>query len=104
MRGEDLQGLNLEDLKRLERVLEVGLARVLQTKVFNSLFFQITIITLIKYFSLEILHITCVFNLLVSSIFLQENKIMSEINALELKVILFSCIIVASVLLRIISI
>ncbi|XP_022131965.1 MADS-box protein JOINTLESS [Momordica charantia] len=46
MRGEDLQGLNLEDLKQLERVLEVGLARVLHTK---------------------------------------EQKIMSEISALELK-------------------
>lgn len=32
MRGEDLQGLNLEDLKQLERLLEVGLTRVLQTK------------------------------------------------------------------------
>ncbi|XP_023537833.1 MADS-box protein SVP-like isoform X3 [Cucurbita pepo subsp. pepo] len=32
MRGEDLQGLNLEDLKQLEGVLEVGLDRVLQTK------------------------------------------------------------------------
>ncbi|XP_022951349.1 MADS-box protein SVP-like isoform X1 [Cucurbita moschata] len=32
MRGEDLQGLNLEDLKQLEGVLEVGLARVIQTK------------------------------------------------------------------------
>lgn len=35
MRGEDLQGLNLEDLKQLEGVLEVGLDRVLQTKVSN---------------------------------------------------------------------
>uniref|UniRef100_A0A0A0LRV6 K-box domain-containing protein n=1 Tax=Cucumis sativus TaxID=3659 RepID=A0A0A0LRV6_CUCSA len=32
MRGEDLQGLNLEDLKQLERKLEVGLTRVLHTK------------------------------------------------------------------------
>ncbi|KAA0065090.1 MADS-box protein SVP isoform X1 [Cucumis melo var. makuwa] len=46
MRGEDLQGLNLEDLKQLERKLEVGLTRVLHTK---------------------------------------EKKIMSEIDALELK-------------------
>ncbi|XP_038886182.1 MADS-box protein JOINTLESS-like isoform X1 [Benincasa hispida] len=46
MRGEDLQGLNLEDLKQLERMLEVSLTRVLHTK---------------------------------------EEKIMSEINALEFK-------------------
>ncbi|XP_031391268.1 MADS-box protein SVP-like [Punica granatum] len=32
MRGEDLQGLNLEELKQLEKMLEAGLHRVLQTK------------------------------------------------------------------------
>ena len=41
MRGEDLQGLNLEDLKQLERKLEVGLTRVLHTKVSNSFFFSL---------------------------------------------------------------
>ncbi|XP_008444932.1 MADS-box protein JOINTLESS isoform X2 [Cucumis melo] len=51
MRGEDLQGLNLEDLKQLERKLEVGLTRVLHTK---------------------------------------EKKIMSEIDALELKMLRLS--------------
>uniref|UniRef100_A0A5B7BE09 Putative SVP-like MADS-box protein n=1 Tax=Davidia involucrata TaxID=16924 RepID=A0A5B7BE09_DAVIN len=32
MRGEDLQGLNLEELHQLERILKAGLSRVLQTK------------------------------------------------------------------------
>nr|WRO64895.1 short vegetative phase [Uncaria rhynchophylla] len=32
MKGEDLQGLNIEELQQLERVLEAGLTRVLQTK------------------------------------------------------------------------
>ncbi|KAJ4832832.1 hypothetical protein Tsubulata_001907 [Turnera subulata] len=32
MRGEDLQGLNLEELQKLEKTLEVGLSRVLETK------------------------------------------------------------------------
>lgn len=33
MRGEDLQGLNIEELQQLEKMLEVGLSRVLETKV-----------------------------------------------------------------------
>ncbi|KAJ8762586.1 hypothetical protein K2173_008025 [Erythroxylum novogranatense] len=32
MRGEDLHGLNIEELHRLEKQLEVGLTRVLETK------------------------------------------------------------------------
>nr|XP_023914833.1 MADS-box protein SVP-like isoform X1 [Quercus suber] len=32
MRGEDLQGLNLDDLLKLEKVLEAGLTRVLESK------------------------------------------------------------------------
>lgn len=32
-RGEDLQGLNLEELQQLEKKLEAGLRRVLETKV-----------------------------------------------------------------------
>ncbi|XP_010530248.1 PREDICTED: MADS-box protein AGL24-like [Tarenaya hassleriana] len=32
LRGEDLQGLNLEDLHRLEKLLESGLGRVLEKK------------------------------------------------------------------------
>lgn len=32
MRGEDLQGLNIEDLQQLEKMLESGLGRVLETK------------------------------------------------------------------------
>ncbi|KAF9687386.1 hypothetical protein SADUNF_Sadunf02G0088200 [Salix dunnii] len=32
MRGEDLQGLNIEDLQQLEKMLEAGLSRVLETK------------------------------------------------------------------------
>lgn len=33
MRGEDLQGLNIEELQQLEKMLESGLARVIETKV-----------------------------------------------------------------------
>lgn len=33
MRGEDLHGLNIEELQQLEKMLEVGLSRVLETKV-----------------------------------------------------------------------
>ncbi|OWM71331.1 hypothetical protein CDL15_Pgr011460 [Punica granatum] len=32
MREDDIQGLNLEELHKLEKILEVGLSRVLQTK------------------------------------------------------------------------
>nr|WGH28765.1 short vegetative phase [Mangifera indica] len=32
MRGEDLQGLNIEELQQLEKMLESGLARVIETK------------------------------------------------------------------------
>ncbi|KAJ9146521.1 hypothetical protein P3X46_028776 [Hevea brasiliensis] len=32
MRGENLQGLNLEELQQLEKLLEAGLTRVLETK------------------------------------------------------------------------
>ncbi|KAE8731286.1 MADS-box protein AGL24 [Hibiscus syriacus] len=33
MRGEDLQGLNIDELQRLEKLVESGVARVLETKV-----------------------------------------------------------------------
>ncbi|KAL3514267.1 hypothetical protein ACH5RR_026984 [Cinchona calisaya] len=32
MKGEDLQGLNIDELQQLEKVLEAGLTRVIQTK------------------------------------------------------------------------
>ncbi|KAM7260218.1 hypothetical protein ACFE04_015959 [Oxalis oulophora] len=32
LRGEELQGLNIEDLQRLEKILETGLTRVMETK------------------------------------------------------------------------
>ncbi|WRX14671.1 Transcription factor [Theobroma cacao] len=35
LRGEELQGLNLEELKHLEKLLEAGLSRVTETKVFE---------------------------------------------------------------------
>lgn len=38
MRGEDLQGLNIEELQQLEKMLESGLGRVLETKVCIFLF------------------------------------------------------------------
>lgn len=33
MRGEELQGLNIEELQQLEKALEAGLSRVIGTKV-----------------------------------------------------------------------
>ena len=33
MRGEELQGLNFDDLQQLEKMLETGLSRVIATKV-----------------------------------------------------------------------
>ena len=33
MRGEELQGLNIEELQQLEKALEAGLTRVIETKV-----------------------------------------------------------------------
>lgn len=34
MRGEELQGLNVEELQQLERSLESGLSRVIERKVY----------------------------------------------------------------------
>ncbi|KAI9177606.1 hypothetical protein LWI28_017229 [Acer negundo] len=39
MRGEELQGLNLEELKKLEKSLEGGLRCVDETKVYDLFFF-----------------------------------------------------------------
>ena len=33
MKGEDFQGLNMDDLLKLEKALETGLKRVIETKV-----------------------------------------------------------------------
>lgn len=33
MKGEDLQGLDLNELQKLEKTLETGLNRVIETKV-----------------------------------------------------------------------
>lgn len=33
LRGEELQGLNIEELQRLEKSLEAGLSRVMEKKV-----------------------------------------------------------------------
>lgn len=33
MRGEELQGLNIEELQQLEKSLEIGLSRVIERKV-----------------------------------------------------------------------
>jgi len=37
MRGEELQGLNIEELQQLEKALESGLTRVIETKVVKNL-------------------------------------------------------------------
>lgn len=36
-RGEDLDGLSFEDLQQLEKSLEVGLSRIIETKVYASI-------------------------------------------------------------------
>ena len=36
MKGEELEELGIEELKQLEKLLEIGLNRVLETKVRNS--------------------------------------------------------------------
>ncbi|KAL1126476.1 hypothetical protein V6Z11_A13G114100 [Gossypium hirsutum] len=33
MRGEELHGLNIEELQQLEKSLEIGLSRVMEKKV-----------------------------------------------------------------------
>lgn len=35
MRGEELHGLNIEELQQLEKSLEIGLSRVMEKKVFG---------------------------------------------------------------------
>lgn len=39
MKGEELQELNMEELMRLEKSLEGGLSRVVQTKVSDIIYF-----------------------------------------------------------------
>lgn len=36
MRGEELQGLNIEELQKLEKALEAGLTRVIEKKVLKT--------------------------------------------------------------------
>lgn len=36
MRGEELQGLNVEELQQLEKALEAGLTHVIETKVVKN--------------------------------------------------------------------
>jgi len=45
MRGEELEGLSVEELQQLEKNLEAGLHRVLQTKVW-----QLSVILLLSGF------------------------------------------------------
>lgn len=45
MRGEELQGLNIEELQKLEKSLESGLSRVMEKKVsYVTIFYIIGII------------------------------------------------------------
>jgi len=37
MRGEELQGLDIEELQQLEKALETGLTRVIETKVVKKI-------------------------------------------------------------------
>lgn len=44
MRGEELQGLNIEQLQQLEKSLEVGLSRVIEKKVHEHFFFLLSLV------------------------------------------------------------
>lgn len=78
MRGEDLQGLNIEELQQLEKMLESGLGRVLETKVCIYFYFYCKL-------SIYIYHDSC----RCSHEFYfpyQSERIMNEISSLERKV------------------
>lgn len=81
MRGEELQGLNIEELQQLEKVLEVGLCCVLETKVGFHLRPYIT--------TYRFLFCNNEFFFF----FFQGERIMNEISTLERKVrmLLISC-------------
>lgn len=84
MRGEDLQGLNLDDLVKLEKVLETGLNRVLESKVCAkftcSLSFCVCVRIKLSLHGLNEHKLTWNF------LYFQEEKIMNEISTLEKKV------------------
>ncbi|XP_040862063.1 MADS-box protein SVP-like isoform X3 [Glycine max] len=75
LRGEDLQGLNIEELQQLERSLETGLGRVIEKKVFNNCIFcsvRHSIIYLMTFYDENLFAF-------------QGEKIMSEITDLQRK-------------------
>lgn len=74
MRGEDLQGLNIEELQQLERMLESGLKCVMETKVLHI------------YMHLHSFALLILIFFSTNKIFSQSNRIMNEISSLENKV------------------
>lgn len=79
MRGEDLQGLNIEELQQLETSLEAGLNHVVEMKV--CLQFTLLVFCTITGFMLSL-----VFPLINMSALFQTQKMMDEISELESKV------------------
>lgn len=80
MRGEELQGLNIEELQQLEKALEAGLTRVIETKV--VLTYDLLMLKVVNRM------IQCIsFSKLTNArCCLQSEKIMSEISDLQRKV------------------
>lgn len=77
MRGEDLQGLGIEELLSLEKALETGLSRVLEKKVWtcNSSAFTICRFGfMFKFWTLSFVEL------------FQSEQIMAQINGLRQKV------------------
>ena len=80
MRGEELQGLSIEELQQLEKALEAGLTRVIETKV--VLTYDLLMLKVVNRM------IQCIsFSKLTNArCCLQSEKIMSEISDLQRKV------------------
>lgn len=81
LRGEDLQGLNIEELQQLERSLETGLGRVIEKKVFNNF------VLLLLFFCSTNQHNNLLHDFIWLNLFpFQGEKIMNEITDLQRKV------------------
>jgi len=74
MRGEELEGLSVEELQQLEKNLEAGLHRVLQTKVW-----RLSVILLLSGFHL-------MSNSFIGFIIVQDQQFLEQISELQRKV------------------
>ena len=102
MRGEDLQGLTLEELVHLERTIDIGLARVIERKVHMIFIYITSLLYIVVIFpfalSLSVVNMTIFFSLFnnahlhalskysLITIRFQGQQIMEELNSLQQKV------------------